>query len=148
MPSKYFPCPCASKILYQKCCKVFHDGQLPAKALDLMKSRYSAYALNIPEYIISTTHRDNPNRIDNHEEWEKDLRTFSTKTQFDNLKIEEFMDGEDKATVVFTASLRQSGQDVSFTEKSTFLKEGEKWFYLSGEILKESDSGHANWIQI
>ncbi len=148
MPSKYFPCPCSSKILYHKCCKAFHDGQSPPNALDLMKSRYSAYALNLPEYIISTTHPDNPNWIENQETWINDLQNFSSNTQFDNLEIEDFVDGEDTATVVFRASLRQSGRDVSFTEKSTFLKQGERWLYRSGEILRENGGGNANWIQI
>ncbi|MBX9669663.1 MAG: hypothetical protein K2X93_18715 [Candidatus Obscuribacterales bacterium] len=144
MPSKYFPCPCSSKTLYHKCCKAFHDGQLPTKAVDLMKSRYSAYALNLPEYIISTTHKDNPNCKADHEEWKADLQNFSSTTQFDSLQIEEFVDGEETATVMFKASLRQAGQDASFREKSTFVKQDERWLYRSGEILKDVGGGNAN----
>ncbi|MBJ7449651.1 MAG: hypothetical protein JHC93_04750, partial [Parachlamydiales bacterium] len=49
-------CPCHSSLDYEKCCKPFHDGIPAPTALALMRSRYSAYALHLIEYIIATTH--------------------------------------------------------------------------------------------
>ena len=40
------PCPCGSGGKYKKCCQKYHKGALAKDALTLMKSRYSAYALN------------------------------------------------------------------------------------------------------
>lgn len=37
------PCPCCSGFNYGKCCHVFHKGLTPKSALDLMRSRYTAY---------------------------------------------------------------------------------------------------------
>ena len=134
--SKYQPCPCKSQKLYNNCCAPFHNGQLPETALELMRSRFSAFALNIPDYIIDTTHEDNPQKEDDLVQWKNDLTSFSEQANFDGLKIVEFVDGETIATVTFTAYLSQSTQDFSFTEKSTFKKEDGRWLYLNGEMEK------------
>ena len=127
-------CPCKSKLPYKDCCKRFHDGKaLPPTARDLMRSRFSAYALRLIDYIIESTHPDYPNRPGNINAWKKDLLRFSERTRFDDLKILEFVDGEESSTVTFTAHLRQGSQDASFTEKSFFNKVNGKWLYRSGE---------------
>ncbi len=43
-------CPCNSRKKYRDCCKILHDGGFPESALALMRSRYSAYALDRPGY--------------------------------------------------------------------------------------------------
>lgn len=40
---------------YRDCCKPFHEGRLPKTAEQLMRSRYSAFVMVNPEYIINTT---------------------------------------------------------------------------------------------
>lgn len=132
--SKYKPCPCQSDSMYHKCCGPYHSGENPKSALELMRARFSAFALNNPDYIIDTTHEDNPEKIGDLNEWKKDLHNFSEKVNFDSLKIEEFIDGESTATVTFTAFLSQEGKDASFTEKSTFKKENGQWLYLKGDF--------------
>ena len=53
-------CPCGSLQKYKKCCKVFHDKiKLPKTALELMKSRFCAFAAENADYIIFTTHENN-----------------------------------------------------------------------------------------
>jgi len=54
------PCLCCSGKEYAACCQPLHEGALPADALALMRSRYNAYALQLPRYILQTTHPDNP----------------------------------------------------------------------------------------
>ncbi len=51
-PSPNLPCPCGSGLKYKKCCQKYHKGALPSTALLLMKSRYSAYALGLADYIM------------------------------------------------------------------------------------------------
>ena len=121
-------CPCGSNLKYKKCCKTYHDGRVAQNALLLMRSRYSAYALAKHKYIIQTTHKTT--RDDNI----KSIEDFSKQTTFQNLKIIEFIDGEKEAYVTFKASLICEGKDNSFIEKSRFLKEDERWYYLDGEI--------------
>ena len=133
-----FLCPCSSQKSYRECCKKYHDGALPENALLLMRSRYSAYALQLAEYIIKTTHPDNPSYSTNSQMWKREILQFTSSTQFEGLKIIEFIDGHDKATVVFTAYLRQgrdgSSHNATFTEKSIFVKIGEEWLYKSGTL--------------
>lgn len=128
-------CACGSGEMYLKCCGKFHQGEFPKTAEELMRSRYCAYARDLPDYIIETTHPDNPNYQIDKAAWKKSLRSFSKNTLFDKLTILETIKGDPEAFVTFRAHLRSQGKDVSFTEKSRFLKENGRWLYHSGEML-------------
>lgn len=132
--SKYQPCPCSSKVLYHKCCKPYHDGLPAENALKLMRSRFAAYALDLSDYIVHTTHSENPDYTDDVDTWKEGILRFSQNTCFDRLEIIEFVDGEDSATVKFRAHLRQLETDASFTERSAFKKVGGCWKYHSGQF--------------
>jgi len=120
-------CPCGSGIKYKKCCEPFHKGKKKAKnALELMKSRYSAYATNKPKYIIKTTHKNNPEW--NNPNWLEEIKVFCN-SEFKKLEIISFEDGENEAFVEFKAYI----DDFIIHEKSRFLKEG-VWLYESGEM--------------
>ena len=129
-------CPCHSGMFYVDCCKPYHEGLFAENALKLMRSRYSAYALMNVDYIIRTTHPENPTYTVDFTEWKKEIRKSYQNTQFVDLKILEFTDGKETAFVTFTAVLKREGQDLSFTERSTFLKVGEFWLYKDGVIKK------------
>ncbi|MBD3790966.1 MAG: SEC-C domain-containing protein [Campylobacterales bacterium] len=128
--SPNIPCPCGSHKKYKKCCALYHKGALAPDALALMKSRYSAYATGNAEYIINTTHPENPDYSEERRSWKNDIDLFSKHTEFLGLKIIEFIDGKEEAYVTFEASL-SSGM---LTEKSRFLKRGNVWLYVDGEI--------------
>jgi SEC-C motif-containing protein len=117
-------CPCCSKKTYVECCKPLHDGGMPQNALALMRSRYSAYALNLPYYILQTTH---PSRLG--EISIKQIEDFSKKTEFKKLEILSFKEKGDTAVVTFKAHIWQGGENATFTEKSYFEKFNGKWFY-------------------
>lgn len=127
-------CPCKSGKTYEMCCKPLHDGSLPDNALQLMRSRYSAYALGNPDYIMRTTHRSNPHFNNNPHQWKKDILAFCKDTQFQDLTILEFIDGPSIAYVTFIAHLTQNGLDASFEEKSLFEKVDARWLYKAGEL--------------
>lgn len=126
-------CPCHSGKPYQACCQPYHQGAAPENALLLMRSRYAAYARHLPAYIIATTHQTNPAYTTQTAQWKQDILAFSKATRFTGLTIHAFLDGPEEAFVVFTAHLEQNGLDASFTEKSRFLKERDRWLYVSGE---------------
>lgn len=126
------PCPCCSGMNYSVCCEPFHKGNLPENALQLMRSRYSAYALNIPDYIIATTHPLNPKYSEDQLSWKQSVIHFSQSSSFLKLEILDFTENQNMATVTFTASISQSGRDASFTEKSYFEKVNNHWLYLEG----------------
>jgi SEC-C motif domain protein len=133
---KYGPCPCDSKKPYTKCCRPFHQGQLPAAAVNLMRSRYSAYALGLADYIIDTTHKENIGYNEDLKAWKQDLEIYCRATKFDGLKIVDAQGDEaaTTATVSFIAYLRQGEADASFSEKSNFTKVDGRWLYRSGEV--------------
>ena len=132
-------CPCHSGLPYEECCRPYHMGKKAENGLKLMRSRYAAYALNLAEYIMATTHENNPSYTKDRKSWKKGISEFSKNTLFQGLKILEFIDGEGEAFVTFTASLKQGDHDVSFTEKSRFLKIDGRWFYESGHVSGNAD---------
>ncbi|MGB7978026.1 MAG: peptide deformylase [Chlamydiales bacterium] len=138
-PGRDMPCPCKSGHTYGNCCLPFHEGQLPETALKLMRSRYSAYALCLPAYIIHTTHPGSPEFSHHTAQWSKKIFEFCKETEFKNLEILHFLENPPFATVTFTAHLIQNKRDVSFTEKSYFEKIKGKWLYRSGQLAE----GHA-----
>lgn len=125
-------CPCGSGEPYFKCCEPFHQGLEPASALQLMKARYSAYVLNIPDYILKTTHPASPQYTENLSQWKRNVVAFSENTHFQRLEVIDFHEAGELATVTFTVFISQGGKDVTFTEKSYFEKRKGKWLYLRG----------------
>ena len=126
-------CPCCSHESYATCCYPVHIGlKNPESALTLMRSRYAAYAKNLPQYIISTTHKRNPDYFENKADWILSIAEFSHSTEFKGLEIISHDQKGDRARVTFIAYLEQNGVDGSFKEKSEFIREGGKWQYLRG----------------
>ena len=120
------PCPCGSGIKYKKCCGKYHKGLVAKTALELMKSRYTAFAIGKINYIIKTS---------TFQKDFEDLKSFNNSCEFKKLEILEFIDGNSEAFVTFKATIFCNKQDNSFIEKSRFIKENGKWYYQSGEIL-------------
>lgn len=101
-----------------------------------MKSRYSAYVAHDSNYIIKTTHKDNPEYTTDIKVWEDSITEFSSHTDFKNLEIIDFNEENELAFVTFRASIFQGAIDISFTERSKFLKIDGVWLYHSGEFIE------------
>lgn len=127
-------CPCGSKLKFKKCCKIYHNGTLPKTALELMKSRYSAYVVGDSKYIMKTTHQENQDFTKDTNAWSSSIKDFSKNTNFKGLEVLDFIDGQEEAYVTFKAFLEQNTQDASFIEKSKFYKVDGMWLYHSGVI--------------
>ena len=99
-----------------------------------MRSRFSAYALGLVEYVVVTTHPDGP-------QWRQDLalnvQHFCNTTSFDGLTVHGADHDGDEGHVSFTAHLRRNGRDASFGERSTFYRVDGRWLYHSGEALEQ-----------
>ncbi|OGN62902.1 MAG: hypothetical protein A3F09_00185 [Chlamydiae bacterium RIFCSPHIGHO2_12_FULL_49_11] len=128
-------CPCRSGKQYEACCQIFHQGKNPDTALQLMRSRFAAYALCLPDYIIHTTHPANPQFFHDTAEWTRKISEFSSHTEFKDLEILGFQESNISATVTFVAHLLQDQKDVSFAEKSYFEKVKGRWLYRSGQCV-------------
>ncbi len=119
-------CPCDSGLDYAACCDGFHRGvELPATAEKLMRSRYSAYVLKHSSYL--------------HDTWHLSTRPAALDISTDEtlwlgltiLGCEQGGEHDSEGRVEFVAHYR-GGQ---LHEKSRFIREGGRWFYLDGAIL-------------
>jgi SEC-C motif-containing protein len=126
-------CACGSGLSYDRCCSQWHTkGEGPIDPILLIKSRYSAFAYNLPEYIIKTTSTEGPEYKPNLGDWEAELRDFCKTYGFKKLSgdtlgvsIEEckFWDNQ-RAAVLFKA--RMLGEDnrlIEFWERSVLVRE-------------------------
>jgi len=122
-------CPCHSGAKYKKCCRAYHDGTPAPSSEKLMRSRYSAYALNKPEYIMQTTHPTSPHWRENQAAWRAQIVGFSAETRFVGLNIL----AVDDETVTFHAVLFVGEQDISYTERSLFAQHDGRWGYVKSK---------------
>lgn len=127
-------CPCFSNLPYTQCCEKYHRGELPERAVELMRSRYAAFKMGNADYIIDTTHPENTQYLQNRQLWKQQIEDFCNNTEFVGLDILDFKEGDKVSFVTFRAKLLQEGQDASFTERSRFEKMGGRWLYHSGEF--------------
>ncbi len=131
-------CYCCSGRDFEDCCQPLISGVLkPATAEELMRSRYSAYAIVAVEYIIKTTH---PSERKFHDA--QTIENWARSNVWQKLEIVSKSDGETKdknGTVEFKAYfLDLKGQPQIHHERSDFAKELGKWFFVSGKIIEQT----------
>lgn len=118
-------CACCSGNPYAECCQIYHaKAAVPQTPAQLMRSRYSAYALHLIDYLWDTTHPSK--RYLYHkadmEKWAKDNHW---------LRLEIVVAHEE--VVEFKAFYQQGLREFVHHERSVFKKEDGKWYYFSGD---------------
>lgn len=98
-----------------------------------MRSRYSAYALGLVDYIIATTDPDGPRWESDQAAWRASIRDFAKSCEFRGVTIHEATHHEEDGVVEFTAELWRDGENASFRERSTFVRRQGRWLYHSAE---------------
>jgi len=113
------PCPCGSGTTYGECCRPLHQGRrLAETAEELMRSRYSAYAMGDLGYVFRTWHpRTRPDDV-----------TPTPGLRWVRLEI--LRSTED--TVDFRA--HHTHPDGVLHELSRFEQRAGRWLYLDGAI--------------
>jgi SEC-C motif-containing protein len=119
-------CPCGSGLSYADCCGRLHDGTATAATAEqLMRSRYSAFALGLPEYLRATWHPTTRPR-------DLDLDPGVHWTGLDILATSggSLLDAE--GTVEFRAHYVAAGAAGAQHERSRFVRDAGAWRYLDG----------------
>ena len=127
------PCPCGQLQPAVTCCQPYLQGQAQAPTAEaLMRSRYTAYCQGNVDYLIATHHPSQRKLNDR-----TTLAQSIQQTHWDGLAILDTQQGQPtdrKGIVEFVAAYRTPvpGQ---LHERSHFVKENGRWFYLKGEML-------------
>ena len=127
-------CPCGMGRKYKRCCAVFHRGRPARSPEELMRSRFSAYAAGLAEYIIKTTDPTGPMWQLDKAEWTSEIVSFAALTRFEGVLIFEHGSEGDEGFVRFRAELRQGDRDASFEETSRFNRVDGRWLYFGGTV--------------
>lgn len=150
-------CPCqinplseaiGAPLLYQDCCQPYHDGLLnneadktdgvkPDSAERLMRSRYSAFVLIKPEYIVKTSLPAQQNLLDT-----KAIETWAKETNWAGLEIVTHTPklGKRHAQVEFKAYFKTPEGLQAHHELSAFVKVTDKnsnnarWYFLDPTV--------------
>ncbi|WP_415409545.1 YchJ family protein [Synechococcus sp. A10-1-5-9] len=125
-------CPCGSGAKLGSCCGPFHQGLMKAQTAEqLMRSRYSAYALGEIEYLIAS----HPEPDISIQKRRRELRINSRQIRWIELEILAVECGgiEDcQGTVQFAAHFIAAGQRRCLQETSLFQRRDGQ---LSGDWL-------------
>ncbi|WP_341236615.1 YchJ family metal-binding protein [uncultured Limnobacter sp.] len=127
--NKSLLCPCG-KGSYASCCEPFHiNVALPPTAEALMRSRYSAYAMGLSDYVLSTWHASTrPNQLD--------LQQELAQGQWLGLNVKGHWPQGKHAEVEFVARYKpHSGPASRLHERSRFVQENGQWFYVDGDLF-------------
>ena len=131
------PCPCHSGRTYKRCCLRYHQGQAtPPSPEALMRSRYAAYAVAAVDYVIASTDPAGPVHREDRDAWAAEILEFCKATRFERLHIRASEVEGERGVVEFHAQLRRAGDDVSFVERSEFVRVDGRWLYHDGVIAK------------
>jgi SEC-C motif-containing protein len=127
-PPRHVPtrCPCLSGLPYDECCGPLHrhDAVAPT-AEQLMRSRYSAFAVGDADYLLTTWH---PSTRPASLELDPDLRWY----RLDIVAVRGGGNRDSEGVVEFEAHYRSPGGPGSQHETSRFAKERRRWYYLTG----------------
>lgn len=131
---KSLQCPCCSGKLFQDCCAPFLSQEtLPTTALQLMRSRYTAYSLIKIDYIQATMRDIAAQNFD-----PENAKLWAERAIWCGLKIinpgQQTAD-RDHDHVEFAARFVEENKLHILQEQSQFTKIDGKWFYVSGQLI-------------
>jgi SEC-C motif domain protein len=98
-----------------------------------MRSRYSAFALGLGEYLVDTLSRDHDDRAAPRATLVRQLSRVKDTQRFMGLEILSSSMNGDRGEVTFRAKIFEKGKDRSFAEHSHFVREDGDWKYAFGE---------------
>jgi len=121
------PCPCG-RASFGQCCGPILDGAPAATAEELMRSRYTAFALGDAAHVAATWHPSTrPERVelDDGTRW-RGLEIVAT-----DAGTADDRRGEVEFRAHFIDPDRTRGV---LHERSRFIRQRERWWYLDGDV--------------
>jgi SEC-C motif-containing protein len=125
-------CPCGSDLLLTLCCGRYHTGTPAPSAEALMRSRYSAYALALIDYLVRSTLPAQQAGLD-----QDAIQTWSLGSTWLGLEVEQaqLIEGEPQhAYITFTARWRDHTGEHSHRERSAFVCNNEHWYFIDPTV--------------
>lgn len=126
-------CPCGSGKSKDDCCGPVIQSESAKTALALMRSRFTAFSLGEAQYLYNSTHsryRKEYN-IESIKQWSEE----NIWTKLEIVSVEHGSVSDARGIVEFKAYFTDAnGKSQEHHERSNFLKEEGKWFYLDGKI--------------
>ncbi len=97
-----------------------------------MRSRYSAFARRLPQYLFDTLHPDQraPNERAQLEQAVKNGKWLELSI----VSTRQGQARDSEGYVAFRAVYESAGQPAMLEENSYFTKTDERWYYVSGEF--------------
>lgn len=123
------PCPCGNSLSFEQCCQPLLLGQKQAETAEqLMRSRYSAFTQQHWAYLRQTWHPSTcPTDLeDEHPPQWCGLQVLSHLAVID--------DDENQSEVEFVARYKINGRAFRLHERSRFLREEGRWWYVDGDL--------------
>lgn len=125
-------CPCGSEKSYADCCQPMIEGDQTADTAEaLMRSRYSAHAKKVFDYIFETTLPAN-----RQEDERKGTAAWSRKLDWQRLEIRSVDAGgpdDEKGSVEFVARYRKNSKAFEHHEIAEFVREDGCWYFKDGQ---------------
>lgn len=125
-------CPCHSNKMFKDCCQPFINGtKKVTTAEQLMRSRFSAYAIKAINYIVKTYAISQQ-----HDRLESEVSEWANDTKWVNLEILNADESNNSQRFVeFKASYINNNSLSLMHERSRFILENDQWRYIDGDII-------------
>ncbi|WP_020163130.1 YchJ family protein [Methyloversatilis discipulorum] len=121
-------CVCGSGRAADACCARFHAGEPAPTPEALMRSRYSAFVLDLREYLLATWHpTTRPAALPPPEPGLKWLGLEVKRSALQDA---------DRGTVEFVARSKLGGRAHRLHENSRFVRENGRWYYVDGDFAR------------
>ncbi|MGB5306669.1 MAG: YchJ family protein [Gammaproteobacteria bacterium] len=127
-------CPCSSGLSYAACCEPLITGEAMASGPEaLMRSRYTAYALEIIPYLARTLHPSQRNDYD-----EAGAAKWAREADWERLEVVDVSPdpaNADRGTVEFKAHYKRAGTRLVHHERAEFRKSDGNWYFYDGKMV-------------